>query len=68
MELKNLSKVRRLAVLGVLANVVAVAAAAIASPKELLVVVPLLALTLPLLTAAALEAAAERRLGDGFSG
>ena len=68
MELKNLSKVRRLAVFGVIANILAVAAAAIVAPKELLVVVPVLALTLPLLTAAALEAAAERRLGDGFSG
>ena len=68
MELKNLSKVRRLAVFGVIANIVVVAAAALAAPKELLVVLPLLGLTLPLLTAAALEAAAERRLGDGFSG
>ena len=68
MELKNLSKVRRLAVFGVIANIVAVAAAALAAPKELLVALPLLGLTLPLLTAAALEAAAERRLGDGFSG
>jgi hypothetical protein len=59
MELKNLTKVRRFALGAVAVNLVAVAATAWLLPRELQVLLPLVALVLPLLSTAAVEAAAE---------
>jgi hypothetical protein len=64
MELKNLSKVRRLALLTVAGNLVATAIAALVLPRELAGIVPVVGLMLPLLSTAVLEGAAERQLGD----
>jgi len=64
MELENLSKVRRLALITVVGNLVAAAVAALVLPKELAGIVPVVGLTLPLLSTALLEGFAERRLGD----
>jgi Flp pilus assembly protein TadB len=64
MKLNNITDVRRLAVAAVGANLLLTIVAAVVLPRELLVVLPIVGLTLPLLTTAFLEAAAERRLGD----
>lgn len=64
MDLKNLSNVRRLALVTVIGNLVATAVAALVLPRELAGIVPVVGLTLPLLSTAVLENAAERRLGD----
>ena len=61
MDRQNLSKVRRWAVLAVAANVALFLAVAWALPKELLGVLPVLGLTLPLLTTGFIEAATEHR-------
>jgi hypothetical protein len=63
MELKNLIKVRRIAVLAVAANVLAALAIAFVLPGELRGLLPVFALTVPLLTTALLESVAEKRLG-----
>ena len=62
MELQNLSKVRRWAAFVVVANIALLLAVAWTLPKDLLGVLPILALTLPLLSTSILEAAAERRV------
>jgi hypothetical protein len=67
MERKNIANVRKLAVFTVVGNVAVILLAAIALPRELLVVLPIVGLTLPLLTTAALEAVAERRIGGELS-
>lgn len=59
MELKNLTKVRRFALGAVAFNVAVTAAAAWLLPRELQVLLPVVALMLPLLSTAAVEAAAE---------
>jgi hypothetical protein len=64
---ENLSHVRRLAALAVLINIAVVIASAIALPRALLVLVPIVGLTLPLLTTAVLEALLQRQLSDGES-
>jgi hypothetical protein len=64
MERQNLSKVRRWAAFVVAANVALLLAVAWALPKELLGVLPVLGLTLPLLSTGFIEAAAERRAND----
>ncbi|MEY4579673.1 MAG: hypothetical protein RL701_4376 [Pseudomonadota bacterium] len=66
MEIKNLSNVRRLALSAVIFNVLAIVTAAIALPHELSVLLPIVALVLPLLTLAGIESVAERRLGGGL--
>jgi hypothetical protein len=63
MELENISKIRRLAVAAVAANITVMLAAAVALPRELIVVLPVAALILPLLTTAYVERVAERRVG-----
>lgn len=65
MELKNLIKVRRLALVAVVANLIGLVVAALVLPRELRVIVPVLALIVPLLTTALLESVAEKRLGPG---
>jgi hypothetical protein len=61
---ENLTPVRRLAVLAVIANIAVVISAALALPKELLVLLPIVGLVLPLLTIAGLEAVAQGQLAD----
>ena len=60
MELKNLTKVRRFALGAVAVNLAITVATAWLLPKELQVLLPVVALVLPLLSTAAIEAAAER--------
>ena len=55
MELKNVAKVRRVAASAVLANLAIVSLAALVLPAELAVVLPLVALTMPLLTTSLVE-------------
>lgn len=64
MDRQNLSQVRRWAALAVAANIALFFAVAWALPKELLGVLPILGLTLPLLTTGFLEAATERRANE----
>ncbi|MET0386053.1 MAG: hypothetical protein ABW321_08850 [Polyangiales bacterium] len=56
----NLTNVRRFAVAAVAANVAVIGGAALALPRELLVLLPIAGLVLPLLTTSVVEAAAER--------
>jgi hypothetical protein len=65
MQRNKITPVRKLAAWTVLGTVGATLLAALALPRELLVVLPIFGLTLPLLATAALEAAAERRQGGG---
>jgi cell division protein FtsW (lipid II flippase) len=60
METKNLSNVRRFALIAVVGNFAAVALAASVLPRELL---PIVGLVLPLLSLGIIEAAAENRVG-----
>jgi hypothetical protein len=62
MELKNIAKLRRFAASAVAANVAIVGLAALALPSELMGVLPVLALTLPLLTTSLVERVALRGL------
>jgi hypothetical protein len=61
MELKNLTKLRRQAVLVVVSNVALVLAVAWALPSELHGVLPIVGLVLPLLSLGFIDAAAEAR-------
>lgn len=63
MEIKNLSRVRRMALIAVLFNVFAVVLAALLLPGESKALVPVLALVLPMLTLSVVDGAFERRLG-----
>ena len=62
MELKNIANVRRVAAGAVVANVAIVSLAAAVLPRELMGVLPVLALTLPLLTTSLVERVALRGL------
>jgi hypothetical protein len=66
MELENISKIRRLAVAAVVANITVMLLAAAALPRELMVVLPVAALILPLLTTAYVERVAERWFGKAL--
>lgn len=66
MDLENLSAVRRLALVALVFNLLAVVVAALVLPSALRALVPVVALVLPMLSLAALEGAAERRLGAHF--
>jgi hypothetical protein len=66
MEFENISKVRRLAVAAVAANIMLMLLAAVALPRELIVVLPVAALILPLLTTAYVERVAERWFGKAL--
>jgi hypothetical protein len=63
MKLENIAKVRRLAAVAVAANLAVALLAALVLPAELMVVLPVVALTLPLLTTSLVERFAQRTLG-----
>jgi hypothetical protein len=63
MKLENIAKVRRLAAVAVAANLAVALLAAIVLPAELMVVLPVVALTLPLLTTSLVERFAQHTLG-----
>jgi len=67
MEFENIAKVRRFAALAVAGNIAVALLAAIVLPAELMVVLPIVALTLPLLTTSLVERLALRNQGGGLA-
>lgn len=61
---KNLKPIRRWALAAVAGNVALAVAAAVVLPAEAVALLPVLALGLPLLTTAVLDAALARQLGQ----